>query len=110
MGRQLPIVENCDDCGACCMDQVSPPFVGLDDFNGVYDVEFAMLPADLKAEYYAYYAPGGPREKLPPEAPCYWFDLETKRCKHYEHRPRICRDFAINGKGCKRHRAARIES
>lgn len=26
------------------------------------------------------------------EVPCLWFDLETKRCKHYEHRPETCRD------------------
>ena len=27
------------------------------------------------------------------EMPCIWFDLQTRQCRHYEHRPRICRDF-----------------
>lgn len=24
--------------------------------------------------------------------PCLWYDEETKRCRHYEHRPEVCRD------------------
>lgn len=24
--------------------------------------------------------------------PCLWYDEQTKRCKHYEHRPETCRD------------------
>ena len=25
---ELPIIDNCDDCGACCMDAGLPPFTG----------------------------------------------------------------------------------
>lgn len=32
--------------------------------------------------------------------PCLWFDLETRLCKHYNHRPRECREFERGGKGC----------
>jgi Fe-S-cluster containining protein len=24
--------------------------------------------------------------------PCFWLELETKRCKHYKYRPEVCRD------------------
>lgn len=26
------------------------------------------------------------------EIPCLWYDPESKRCKHYEHRPQVCRE------------------
>jgi len=26
------------------------------------------------------------------EQPCLWYDRQRKRCKHYEHRPGICRE------------------
>lgn len=29
--------------------------------------------------------------------PCLWLDLETMKCKHYEHRPQICRDVPKTG-------------
>lgn len=27
--------------------------------------------------------------------PCLWLDEDTKRCKHYEHRPEVCRDSVM---------------
>jgi Fe-S-cluster containining protein len=35
---------------------------------------------------------------------CVWFNPDTKRCRHYEHRPMICRGFAVGGEGCLRRR------
>lgn len=29
--------------------------------------------------------------------PCLWYDEETRRCKHYEHRPEVCRDSIVPG-------------
>lgn len=31
--------------------------------------------------------------------PCLWFDTETRRCKHYEHRPSTCRDPEVMAPG-----------
>lgn len=86
------IPTSCDGCGACCMEQ-------------------AGFPASW------YVAPGGPMgstasgDPLPheverelrgcvavwlkigfPVGPCIWFDQETRKCRHYEHRPSLCRD------------------
>lgn len=34
------------------------------------------------------------------EKPCFWLDLETLRCQHYDHRPDVCRDFKVGGRHC----------
>lgn len=40
-----------------------------------------------------------------PETPCMWLDLETRKCRHYEHRPNICRDtLERNDAGCRTYR------
>ncbi len=31
---------------------------------------------------------------------CIWLDRETSRCRYYEHRPMICRDFQIGSEEC----------
>jgi Fe-S-cluster containining protein len=31
-------------------------------------------------------------------------DRETNQCKHYEHRPQMCRDFEMNSFHCRRLR------
>jgi len=41
---------------------------------------------------------------LPDDAPCIWLDQATGKCKHYEHRPDVCRDFEVGGAGCIRRR------
>lgn len=32
--------------------------------------------------------------------PCVWLDLETKRCRHYELRPPVCREFVPGNEVC----------
>jgi Fe-S-cluster containining protein len=34
------------------------------------------------------------------DGPCYWFDMETRRCRHHEHRPKVCRDFETGSQQC----------
>jgi Fe-S-cluster containining protein len=50
------------------------------------------LPENLKAELRAaverFQRDGWPADGTP----CIWYDPETKRCRHYEHRPTLCRD------------------
>lgn len=77
----------CDGCGACCLGMGVPPFgewqgdVGEDSD----DPEFDALPEPLKQEIIAAMEVEGWAFK-----PCLWFDMETRRCKHYELRPVIC--------------------
>ncbi|QEF96673.1 Flagellin N-methylase [Stieleria maiorica] len=40
------------------------------------------------------------------DGPCTWLDLQTKRCRHHQHRPQVCRDFPVGGVGCLQWRAA----
>jgi uncharacterized protein len=103
----LPVVS-CDGCGACCMTQGSPPALVYewpqDKFVWEQRVPTAWmrgLPPDLFAELDAYYDAminrGSPGR---PEMPCLWLDVETRRCRHYEHRPAICRDFPVGEGSC----------
>ena len=41
------------------------------------------------------------------ESPCLWFDLKSKGCRYHEHRPEVCRAFAIGCDSCHEHRRYR---
>lgn len=85
--KPLPVVTNCDDCGACCTEQEALPvgwYLGnLGDPNS--------LPPELLAELKAM-ADEFMKTGWPNGTACVWYDAETKRCKHYEHRPDTCRE------------------
>jgi Fe-S-cluster containining protein len=74
-------VPSCDNCGACCMGMLWPPF---DDDEAI--------PAKLDEELGRLQDGAAERMKSGDFA-CVWFDKTTRRCKHYEHRPRTCRAF-----------------
>lgn len=108
-GVELPVLENCDDCGACCMEQGSPPGY-LMIVTGKYNVNdgsigeddlsrFILTPYDAKRAIYDY-LDDLEDEKKTGEEPCCWLDLKTKKCRWHEHRPEICRDFEINSEAC----------
>lgn len=81
----LPIVESCDGCGArCCQYMRTPPFIWTQN---------DMPPEHLQAEILA--AANQSLDERPDESPCIWLDGE--QCRHYDHRPQICRDF---DRGC----------
>lgn len=94
----LPVIESCNNCGACCTGMNSPPFIGRE------DPEYIALPAEVKASFEA-----GMRKReeegWPDMVPCFWLDVETRKCIHYEHRPDICRNgLERNDKGCHKWR------
>lgn len=106
----LPVIQSCDGCGACCLEQESPPgYLGMA-FNGLdaaYDDEdrdrYENMPADArkKIEDYAAFMESNGWEH-PNNSICIWFDEETRKCSHYEWRPSICRDeLEINDEGCR---------
>ena len=94
MTTNLSIIENCNDCGLCCMQIRTPPFLGRD------DPERKSLPVRLKVELELHYLRILSDSGLPDESPCVWLDLESKRCRNYEHRPEICREFEMGGEYC----------
>ena len=61
---------------------------------------WVRLPEALKQDLLAYIA--GYRQPKPDQldGPCYWYDERTRRCKHHEYRPRVCRDFVVGGEDC----------
>lgn len=119
----LPILQSCTDCGACCLTVHSPPFVVLTDAEtgelvpfpdrlaqSEYDRDadtaveedyrlLAAAPAEARTIRFA-----GLFDDRPHDSPCSWFDPVTRRCRWYEFRPLICREFVVGGASCLRHR------
>ena len=61
------------------------------------------LPVPLKIEWQEFvdtYERAGTLD-----GPCFWFDLDTRRCMHHEYRPQVCRDFQTGSKGCREWRS-----
>jgi Fe-S-cluster containining protein len=94
----LPVLESCDDCGACCMHMVAPPFVINAQRN---EPEEKGVPENLLSEL----LPRWQTRLVVPESACCWFDADSLRCRHYDIRPDACRDFAINSPSCHASRA-----
>jgi len=84
----LPVISDCSDCGACCHGQEALPVCIL---QPGYLPAGVTLPAALRIELLADVREFE-RNGWPINEPCIWFDAALKRCRHYEHRPTICRD------------------
>ena len=89
----LPVLD-CNECGACCTQLVYPPFYGpWDPSYQALEANrpdlFAQLAVDREERQREFRRTG----VEPWGTPCSWFEPETRRCKHYDHRPDICRDF-----------------
>ena len=92
-------VTSCDGCGACCMTQESPPGYLLQLLYGSHfasspeDLErFSTLPEPLLDELRQYAKLMQEKKRHPNGGMCIWFDENTRRCKHYDLRPKICRE------------------
>jgi Fe-S-cluster containining protein len=115
----------CDGCGACCMHMGTPPgYVAffVCHFDGTIgpapwikgtdeEANFAGLPDGAKrelADYYAAVRAGHtPDRTKDADTPCLWFDEQTRRCRHHEHRPEVCRGFVVGSEACLVHREQR---
>jgi Fe-S-cluster containining protein len=66
-----------------------------------YDAgELAGLPEALRGEMEMFAESPRMHWMSGVDAPCYWLDLVTGRCRHYEHRPEACRDFKVGSRAC----------
>ncbi len=110
MEHELRVIETCDNCGACCLEQESPPgYMMLLNSPGMMDNEEAFkadaerlraLPAAAMAElreYLAQLLAGVERS----DQVCIWLDHTSMRCRYHEHRPAICREFEIGSAECR---------
>ena len=88
----LPVL-NCDDCGVCCSEMGTPPFVR----HEIYD-----LPPQLRDEILKWEIKEPDRENS--EKSCYWWNSETGHCKQYDYRPTTCRDFEVGCDSCLSYR------
>lgn len=95
----LPIVVDCYGCGACCIHMGYPAY--LHDLESQPDEpHWTALPSELKEQLLLYITDYEPPREGELDGPCVWFDLDTRRCKHHEHRPQVCRDFKVGSQGC----------
>lgn len=89
----MRISLSCNDCGVCCSEMACPPFIGFEIFE---------LPEKLRREVLDRLANDPALETR--KIPCYWLDEKTRRCKQYEHRPMVCRDFEVGCDSCRSYR------
>jgi Fe-S-cluster containining protein len=125
--RSLPVL-NCDGCGACCMHMGYPPsypaFFKRDETNRLLPlrerkrmgfeetgVRWEEIPRGVRrhlGQYFLDVDVKEVRENLSfAGKPCIWWDQHTRKCKHYEIRPSICRDFEVGAEDCLRFRDER---
>ncbi|MFC1679744.1 YkgJ family cysteine cluster protein [Elusimicrobiota bacterium] len=86
-----PSDNPCDNCGICCLAFSLPPF----DAN-----ESAKAPDELLREVDAYAGSARYRKSNP----CLWLDLGSRKCKHHEVRPVLCRWFEPGCPACNKLR------
>lgn len=120
--ERLSLPITCDDCGACCQHVGTPPgFFGVFCSNSWDEAFWAdtndyqhwldmpePLRAGLRSYYQAMWRKEIPDRTLDGKTPCLWYDAEARRCRHYEHRPQVCREFEVGEEDCLRLRAVEI--
>jgi uncharacterized protein len=90
--KPLPLVKNCDGCGACCTEQAALPVSWYAAPESTRLGDPSTLPPDLLAELVKLRDRFLATQFPPDGSPCVWYDPATRRCRHYEHRPELCRD------------------
>lgn len=103
--RPLPVLT-CEGCGACCTEQAALPIHLVSDRPDSLLRPVKPLPEELRAELAAIRADMLANDTFPPDgSPCIWYDPEKRECKHYEHRPELCRDaVVVDDQSCRKWR------
>ena len=87
------MTTDCKGCGACCLHMAVPPYDD-DELLGMPDIVRDEMVGVRKTRSIQFAIYGTDC------IPCGFLDLVTRQCRHYEHRPNICRDFQFLGKYC----------
>ncbi|UCD48776.1 MAG: YkgJ family cysteine cluster protein [Phycisphaerales bacterium] len=87
--------QECLHCGACCSNPGRPPF---------RPEEMADLPAEI--QHLVASLDARDPERATYATLCYFFNVATRKCLIYEHRPQACRDFKPGGQVCQELRRA----
>lgn len=74
-----------------------PPFLAFFPLDGYH--EWDELPEELKPDILL----ANRQLRGDRGLPCIWL-TEDGKCRHYEHRPQICRDFEVGGESCLSYR------
>lgn len=92
---------NCDNCGACCMEQNLIPLRGVrlrqvDELCGNYSLE-PVLPDVLiqSLQGVARSCRAGKKG-----TPCVWFNRRIGECIEYAYRPLACRNIKVGDEMC----------
>lgn len=105
MNQPVPdrrVIDSCEGCGACCLVVTTPPFRRVFDGEGEeaweqLRREHPDLVAEIAGHTQALRLEGRPSYGTP----CLWFESATATCRHYDLRPRACREFALGGTDCR---------
>jgi Fe-S-cluster containining protein len=102
----LPVINSCDNCGACCTGQAALPIHLVSKNKDTRLDPVSPLPPELASELQAIIDGYMANNSWPDDgSPCIWYDADTRRCKHYTHRPILCRDAVkVGDESCRRWR------
>jgi uncharacterized protein len=90
----------CDKCGLCCEGIGSPVALYATRRGLESDHPFRPLglPQELIREIDEHFL--GLFRGQEPQEQCLWYNPATRRCRHYEWRPQVCRDYELGGSAC----------
>src|SRR5579872_2072415 len=98
--------ENCEACGLCCEGNGSPVtiYASRSEWRDCHPFRPRGLPQELVHEIDEHL--GGLFRGQESQQRCLWFDADARRCRHYEWRPQVCRDYELGGIACLTLRSA----
>ena len=102
--------DSCDGCGLCC-EGIGSPVLLYASRAGIaepHPFRPANLPRELIEEIDFHFS--GLTRGQEPLARCLWFDPESRRCRHYEHRPQLCIDYELGGPACLGRRREAVQN
>lgn len=106
----LPIAQPSPKrCGKCCMQVGRPPFA-IQVSPHVPPESVVLKPNELPKnipdalvqevqQYILDVIHQKTPDRMTARLPCSWLDLETMLCRHYEFRPKLCREFDCSESG-----------
>jgi Fe-S-cluster containining protein len=92
--------QSCDGCGLCCLGIGSPVLWYASHYQTLTGHPFrpAGLPQQLIDEIDTAF--DGLMRGQEPQEQCLWFNATTRKCRHYEWRPQVCKDYELGGTAC----------